>query len=404
MGESQVLIGSVVLTNTIHEDTAVVLEREKIAWVGKVADLPKQYAALDVTIVPEGSFIAPGFVDVHSHGGGGASFPDATTLEEVKVAADEHLKNGTTTLVASLVTAAIPVLEERAALLAQAVEAGVIVGIHYEGPFLSKARCGAQNPKYLVPATPSDAQKLVDAARGYAVSITLAPEHCLDEDGRAAVKILINGGILPSWGHSDCTTAQANEAVDMGEVLLDSAPRKIRGGLGTVTHLFNGMPPMHHRAPGPIPALMAAASEGRLIAELISDGVHLDPALVTEVINLVGRDNLVFVTDAMAAAGMKDGEYVLGPNAVTVQDGVARLTEGGNLAGGTSRLADQVKTAVQKGGVPLVDAIHLASKQGTKVLGLTDRGEIAAGKRADIVILSADLDVQQVYRGGQRVI
>lgn len=404
MGESQVLNGSVVLTNTIHEDTAVVLEGEKIVWVGKAADLPKQYSTLDVTTVPEGSFIAPGFVDVHSHGGGGASFPDATTLEEVKVAADEHLKNGTTTLVASLVTAAIPVLEERAALLAQAVEAGVIVGIHYEGPFLSKARCGAQNPKYLVPATPSDAQKLVDAARGYAVSITLAPEHCLDEDGRAAVKILINGGILPSWGHSDCTTAQANEAVDMGEVLLDSAPRKIRGGLGTVTHLFNGMPPMHHRAPGPIPALMAAASEGRLIAELISDGVHLDPALVTEVINLVGRDNLVFVTDAMAAAGMKDGEYVLGPNAVTVQDGVARLTEGGNLAGGTSRLADQVKTAVQKGGVPLVDAIHLASKQGTKVLGLTDRGEIAAGKRADIVILSADLDVQQVYRGGQRVI
>lgn len=404
MGNSQVLVGSVILTNTIHEDAAVVLDGEKIAWVGKRVDLPEQYSTLEVTTVAAGGYIAPGFVDVHSHGGGGASFPDATTIEDVQVAADEHLSHGTTTLVASLVTAAIPVLEERAALLADAVEAGIIIGIHYEGPFLSKARCGAQNPKYLVPATPADAQKLVDAARGYAVSITLAPEHCLDEDGRAAVEILINGGILPSWGHSDCTTAQANEAVDMGEALLDATPQKIRGGLGTVTHLFNGMPPMHHREPGPIPALMAAASEGRLIAELISDGVHLDPALVTEVLNLVGRDNLVFVTDAMAAAGMEDGEYVLGPNAVTVLDGVARLTDGGNLAGGTSRLADQVKTAVQQGGVPLVDAIFLAAKQGAKVLGLTDRGEIAAGKRADVVVLTEDLDVQQVYRAGQLVI
>ncbi len=404
MKNPSLLSGSVVLRDTVHEDAAVVLEDGKIAWVGEEANLPEQYASLDAVRAPEGGYIVPGYIDVHDHGGGGASFPDALTLEDVQTAANEHLKQGTTTLVASLVTAAIPVLEERASLLADAVEKGIIQGIHYEGPFLSKARCGAQNPKYLVPATPQDAQRLVDAARGYAVSITLAPEHCLDEDGREAVSILINGGLLPSWGHSDCTTAQANEAIELGQALLEAAPSKIRGGVGTVTHLFNGMPPMHHRAPGPIPAFLAAASEGRLIAELISDGVHLDPALVTEVLNLVGRSNLVFVTDAMAAAGMEDGDYVLGPNEVTVLDGVARLTHGGNLAGGTSRLADQVKVAVHQGGVSVVDAVYLATVQGAKVLGLEDRGEIAVGKRGDVLVLSPKLDVEQVYREGERVV
>ncbi len=403
MKNPSLLSGSVVLRDTVHEDAAVVLEDGKIAWVGKEVNLPEKYASLDAVKVDQGGYIVPGYVDVHDHGGGGASFPDALTLEDVETAANEHLKHGTTTLIASLVTAAIPVLEERASLLADAVEKGIIQGIHYEGPFLSEARCGAQNPKYLVPATPRDAQKLVDAARGYAVSITLAPEHCLDEDGRAAVAILINGGILPSWGHSDCTTAQAVEAIELGEALLEAAPTKIRGGVGTVTHLFNGMPPMHHRAPGPIPAFLAAASDGRLIAELISDGVHLDPALVKEIVDLVGRSNLVFVTDAMAAAGMKDGDYVLGPNEVTVLDGVARLTHGGNLAGGTSRLADQVKVAVRNG-VSITDAVYLATKQGAKVLGLEDRGEIAVGKRADVLVLSPELDVEQVYRLGERVV
>jgi N-acetylglucosamine-6-phosphate deacetylase len=294
------------------------------------------------------------------------------------------------------------VLEERAGLLADAVEAGIIAGIHYEGPFLSEARCGAQNPAFLVPATPTDATKLVEAGRGYAVSITLAPERCLDEDGREAVRLLVEGGILPSWGHSDCTVSQANEAVEMGVDLL--AENKIRGGKATVTHLFNGMPPMHHRSPGPIPALLSSAQDGEIIAEMICDGVHLDPLLVNEVAQIVGRDNAVFVTDSMAAAGMADGDYVLGPNAVTVADGVARLTEGGNLAGGTSHIMDQVRIAVVDGGIPLEDAVYMASKQGAKVLGLEDRGEIKVGLRADILVASDDLHPVRVFRNGASVV
>ena len=226
MSDIQLLTGSVVLPDKTITNGAVVIEGELIAWVGSQADLPDRYA--DASRLDADGYILPGLIDVHCHGGGGASFPDSLTMADVEQAANEHLKYGTTTLVASLVTAAIPVLEERAGLLADAVEAGIIAGIHYEGPFLSEARCGAQNPAFLVPATPTDATKLVEAGRGYAVSITLAPERCLDEDGREAVRLLVEGGILPSWGHSDCTVSQANEAVEMGVDLL--AENKIRGG------------------------------------------------------------------------------------------------------------------------------------------------------------------------------
>ena len=400
MSDIQLLTGSVVLPDKTITNGAVVIEGELIAWVGSQADLPDRYA--DASRLDADGYILPGLIDVHCHGGGGASFPDSLTVADVEQAANEHLKYGTTTLVASLVTAAIPVLEERAGLLADAVEAGIIAGIHYEGPFLSEARCGAQNPAFLVPATPTDATKLVEAGRGYAVSITLAPERCLDEDGREAVRLLVEGGILPSWGHSDCTVSQANEAVEMGVDLL--AENKIRGGKATVTHLFNGMPPMHHRSPGPIPAMLSSAQDGEIIAEMICDGVHLDPLLVNEVAQIVGRDNAVFVTDSMAAAGMADGDYVLGPNAVTVADGVARLTEGGNLAGGTSHIMDQVRIAVVDGGIPLEDAVYMASKQGAKVLGLEDRGEIKVGLRADILVASDDLHPVRVFRNGASVV
>lgn len=398
----QVLKGNVVLPDRVLPEGAVAFAAGEIAWVGPAADLPDAYVAAPASDVGRG-YIMPGFVDVHCHGGGGASFPDATSLEDVEVAADEHLRHGTTTLIASLVTAAIPVLEERANLLADAVEAGIIAGIHYEGPFLSEARCGAQNPAYLIPATAADAGRLVAAARGYAVSITLAPEKCLDAQGRNAVATLVAGQIMPSWGHSDCTTAQANEAVDLGTALIAAQSPTPRGGRASVTHLFNGMPPMHHRAPGPIPALMAAAQDGRIVAELICDGVHVDPLLVSEVIKIVGRDNAVFVTDAMAAAGMDDGDYVLGPNEVTVTDGVARLTHGGNLAGGTSHLADQVRIAVRRGGIPVEDAVYLSSLQGARFLGLGDRGAIAKGMRADLVIMDEELNFVSAFRAGQVV-
>lgn len=393
-----------VITDQELEDGAVVTRGDQILWVGEADDLPPEHQDAVPQDVPEDALIMPGLIDVHCHGGGGASFPDSHSLQDVETAAFEHLRHGTTTLIASLVTADIPTLVERATLLADAVDAGIVAGIHYEGPFLSEARCGAQDPAYLIPATPAEAEALVVAARGKAVAITVAPEHCLDMEGRSAIQILVEGNILPSWGHTDGSLAQSNEAIEMGAELLDAQPEQVRGGKATVTHLFNGMPPMHHRAPGPLPAFLESAKSGIVYAEMINDGVHIDPLLVAEMVELLGKENCVFVTDAMAAAGMADGEYVLGPQAVRVEGGVARLAHGDAIAGGTSRLLDQLKVATRQGGISLPDAVFLASTQGAAVLGLTDRGQLAEGLRADLLVTDGNLDVARVVRGGEDVI
>lgn len=403
MATKKVYLGKVITEDEVLKKGAVVTEGSTITWVGKQANLPADAQDAEVVSFRKNVFIMPGLVDVHCHGGGGASFPDAETLDDVSKAANEHLRFGTTTLIASLVTAAIPVLEQRASLLADAVDKGIIAGLHYEGPFISVQRCGAQNPKYIVPPTPKDAKKLVDAARGNAVTITLAPEHCLDEDGKEAVKILVGGDILPSWGHTDATTDQTLEAINLGAEALNAAPEKVRGGRGTVTHLFNGMPPMHHRAPGPIPAFMRASAKGELYAELINDGVHVDPLMVGQVVAGVGRENCVFVTDAMAAAGMADGQYVLGPQEVRVKKGVARLVHGGALAGGTSHLLDQVKIAFDTGGLSLVDAVYLASAAGADVLGNDRIGRLTPGADADLLITTEMFNVLMVVRDGEKV-
>ncbi len=137
--------------------------------------------------------------------------------------------------------------------------------------------------------------------------------------------------------------------------------------------------------------------------EMICDGVHLDPSVVRDVYETVGRDQCVLITDAMAAAGMADGQYQLGPQAVTVHDGVARLTEGDSIAGGTSHLLDCVRVAVTRAGIPLVDAVHMASKQGARIIGDDGIGRLAPGCRADVVAVDADLRPVAVWRGGESV-
>ena len=396
--------GKIVLPDAVIQDGVVVTSGDKIAWVGQVGDLPEQWKGSPVAELPGGAIITPGLVDVHCHGGGGASFPDSLTLEDVRTAAGEHLKNGTTTLVASLVTAPVDVLEARAGLLAEATERGIIQGIHYEGPFLSEARCGAQDPRYLIPATPDVTKRLVKAARGRAVSMTFAPERATDPEGRKAVKVLVDGNVLPSWGHTDCDIADAEAAVAAGILDIGGKSTPTRGGRATVTHLFNGMRPMHHRSPGPISVFLEAAKRGQVVLEMINDGTHLDPSLVRKVVEMVGRDNCVFVTDAMAAAGMPDGEYQLGPQAVRVKDGVARLAEGDAIAGGTARLIDCLRTAVKRSGLSLVDAVYLSTAAGAGVLGITDRGRLEVGGRADLLVMDPDLEVAAVVRKGELVV
>ena len=389
MSDPLVLRGRLVTPRGIVDDGAVVVDDATIVWVGPSDGLPPAWVLPE----PTTDTLLPGLVDLHCHGGGGASFPDALDVAAAQTAVDEHRRHGTTSLVASLVTAPREVLLRRTALLAELADAGEIVGIHLEGPFLSAERCGAQNPADMQVGDAALVQSLQEAARGHLVTMTIAPEvpGVADE----ALPALVEAGVVPSIGHTDASAEQVEAAVDRGfDLLAARTNRRL-----TATHLFNGMRPLHHRDPGPIAACLAAAARGELVVELVADGTHLAAATVLSVFDLLGAGSIALVTDAMAAAGMPDGSDQLGPMVVHVDGGVARIVEGGAIAGGTAHLLDVVRTVVAAG-VPLEDAVLAAATVPADVLGRRDLGALAAGRRADVLVTDDDLRPVRVLRAG----
>ena len=406
--------GRVITPVEVIEDGAVVVSGEHIAWVGDARDAERAgfgEAVAAATPAPEGGYLLPGLVDVHCHGGGGESFPNAETPEQVMTAVLEHRRHGTTSLVASCVTASPEVLRERTRTLAALAEAGEVAAIHFEGPFVSVERCGAQDPTYITDPDADLVRELLEIGDGHVATMTIAPEKPGTTGDDGVIAALIEGGALPSLGHTDSEAAPVRAALADAAARLDArraAGEPVRCDVPTATHLFNGMPPMHHRAPGPVPEFLAAAAGGRCVVEMIGDGVHLNPAIVLDVFETLGRESVVLITDAMAAAGMPDGSYVLGSQPVTVADGVARLTDPGSpdgvgaIAGGTAHLLDVVRTTWH-GGVDLVDAVYCASVQGSRVLGDPFVGALEAGLRADLVVTDDDLRPVAVVRRGSAV-
>lgn len=372
--------GTVVTRDAVLSDGVVVIDGDRIEWVGPAADLPNCPAPQsDRTILP-------GMIDVHCHGGGGVGFPEADA-DGARAAVDFHRRGGTTTMLASLVSAPPAVLMRQAAVLAELRDSGDIDGVHLEGPFLARSRCGAQDPRSILAGDPALFEDIVAAARGAVRSMTLAPET---SNASALAAAMAARGVLPSFGHTDADAA------------LVTASLPLFGPRVSATHLFNGMPPMHHRAPGPAAACLAAAARGEMVLELIGDGVHLAPETVSMVVDLVGPEQVTFVSDAMAAAGMSDGAYRLGALDVTVEGGVARLAgESGAIAGGTATVLDIVRRAVTESGIDLVAAVRMGSDTPARLLGREDVGRLERGLIADLVITDADLNVHNVIRRGQ---
>ncbi|WP_293773415.1 amidohydrolase family protein [uncultured Corynebacterium sp.] len=273
----------------------------------------------------------PGFVDLHNHGGRGGAFPTGST-EDCRRAALYHRENGTTTLLASTVSANEEELLRQIERLRPLVAEGLIAGVHLEGPFVSPHKCGAQNPDRVSPGDPDLFARLLDAAEGDILSMTFAPETA---HVRELLTLCARHGVLASLGHTAADAATTAQALQLAAEV---------GAAVTATHLFNAMPPVHHRAPGAAAALIAAGRGGTAGLELVADGVHLADATVDMV--AAGPNSAAFaVTDAMEAAGMADGDYVLGALDVVVSEGVARLrtVDGspGAIAGGTSTLREQ---------------------------------------------------------------
>jgi N-acetylglucosamine-6-phosphate deacetylase len=343
----------------------------------------------DVDSVATGSgFVLPGLVDLHDHGGGGVSFGDGDP-DGFATAAGEHLRHGTTAVVASLVTDAQDRMVAAAASAADAVEAGTVAAIHLEGPFLARRRCGAQDPRRLTGPDVGLTRRLLGSGRGHVRVMTLAPEL----PGAAEVaRLLLEHGVVPAVGHTEA------DADLVRRTLAETHAELGRPGL--VTHLFNGMPPLHHRRPGPVVGALTAAAHGDAVVELIADGVHLDDATVRMVFDLLGPDRVALVTDATAAAGMPDGRYDLGPQRVHVREGVARLGDGNDapLAGGTTHLLDVVRRCV-RAGVDVSDAVTASTRTPAGVLG-SAAGVLEPGRRADLLVTDADLRPVRVMRAG----
>ncbi|MGZ3116245.1 N-acetylglucosamine-6-phosphate deacetylase [Streptomyces sp. H62] len=373
MAPSKVLAGArVVLPTGTVDDGRVIVDGTRIASA----------ASPDAEVVDlSGHWVVPGFVDLHNHGGGGASFAGGTAEDVLKGVAT-HRRHGTTTVVASAVTGDLDFLARHAGMLAELAQQGDIAGIHFEGPFISPCRKGAHDEQLLRDPDPAEVRKLIDAAHGHAKMMTLATEL---PGGLDSVRLLAEHGVIAAVGHTDATYEQTLQAIDAGATVA--------------THLFNAMPPLGHRAPGPIAALL---EDERITVELINDGTHLHPAALRLAFHRAGAARVAFVTDAMDAAGFGDGRYLLGPLEVEVADGVARLVEGGSIAGSTLTQDRAFKRAVTVDGLPVEDVVAAISANPARLLGMDDRiGSLEPGKDADLVVLDAAFDLVGVMRRGE---
>ncbi len=368
--------GRVVTPDGVLTDAWVHVEGDAIASVGRGRP------AVDAPVVDlKGAWLLPGFVDLHTHGGGGHSVASSRAAMEGAVAF--HRRHGTTATLVSLMTAPVDDLCEQLSWAAALVRrgptpAGSVLGSHLEGPFLSPRRSGAQNPAHMIAPDPAVLDRFVAAAGGTLRMVTLAPEL----DGAVALIAPLRGqGVIVAMGHSDAGYEEGAAA--------------IRAGANHATHLFNAMPPLHHRAPG----LAGAALEADIPCEVINDGRHVHPAVVGLVARLISCP--VLVTDAIDASGVGDGTFSLGGQEVQVRDGEARLAQTGSLAGSTLTMDEALRRAVRDSGLSVAQASAAASANPARVLGLhASAGSIAPGRRADLVVLDDDLQVTAVMAGG----
>lgn len=363
-----------------RRDGWVLLDGDRIAATGLTGVDAAPPAA--TTIDLHGRTVTPGFIDLHGHGGGGAAFDNGA--EEIATALAVHRAHGTTRSVISLVANPLVDVRESLSLVASLAEVDpTIVGSHLEGPFLAIGRRGAHAPEFLREPDPQTIQGLIDAGRGTIRQVTIAPElpGALD-----AVRQCVDAGLVVAIGHTEADEHVARAAFDAGATL--------------VTHVFNAMPGIHHRDPGPI---AAAFDDDRVSLELVADGVHVHPSIVQMVFRAAPH-RVALVTDAMAAAGGADGHYRLGSLNVDVRDGIAHLAGTSTIAGSTLTQDAALRHAVMVAGVHESAAVEALTRTPACVLGRDhDWGSLAAGFAADLVVLDDRWQVERVWAAGAEI-
>lgn len=379
MTESMALIAPAVFDgDTMHRDTALVIAAGRVQGLVPINALPKGMPSSEV----EAAVLAPGFVDWQVNGGGGVLLNDGPTVEGVRKIAQAHARFGTTALLPTVITDAESVTERAADTVGAAIAAGVpgVVGIHFEGPHISPQKNGVHDARFIRPLAASDIARLTRSDLGVVVA-TVAPE-CVDLDD---IALLATQGVIVSLGHSAADFERATAAFS--------------AGARAVTHLFNAMSGLHHREPG---LAGAALANPAVFCGLIADGHHVHPAMLGLVARTGPLGRLTLVTDAMSSVGCAADTFEL--NGRTVRREGGRLTVAdGTLAGSDLDMASAVRFMVERCGVALPAALAMASRAPAALLGLSDRGHLRHGARADIVALNADLTVASVLIGGRPI-
>ena len=336
----------------------------------------------DEIIDAENFYVVPGLVDIHFHGCAGYDFCDSgEKTEALKAIYDYETSAGVTTICPATMT--LPE-EKLIPIMKAARNFPGLAGIYLEGPFISKNKPGAQNPDYIIEPDINFLKRLQNASGNLIKIVAIAPEV---------------GGRLPVGNAFDFI----NEAKKITRLSLahttcdyETAKRAFENGVGQVTHIFNAMPGIHHREPGPI---IAALENPNVNVEIICDGVHIHEAVVRNTVKIFGSDRVIFISDSMEATGMKDGDYELGGQKVIKRGNLATLEDGKTIAGSVTNLFDCVRTAVNKMKIPLETAIKCASFNPARAIGLEKSiGSIETGKAANLVLLDKKLNLVRVIK------
>jgi N-acetylglucosamine-6-phosphate deacetylase len=359
-----------------HAHSAVLIEQGRVRGVAPIGDIPNEWPH---RTLPSGILLAPGFIDLQVNGGGGVLLNDEPTPERMLAIARAHRRYGTTGCLPTLITDTFAKAKVAITAAKLATDAGGVLGLHLEGPFISPARAGIHPPELIASATMTDLDWLADLASAGSSLITLAPERV----PVGFVRALARAGVRVSAGHSEASSASMMKA--------------IAEGLTGVTHIHNAMPPMKGREPG---IVGTALSDARLTAGLIVDGIHVDPVVIRATFAAKGADGIALVTDAMPTVGATSDQFQLLGRNIRLHEG--KLTsEAGTLAGAHLDMASAIRIAVTLAGIPLDDALRSASRTPARYLGLEDqRGTFRAGSRADIVAMTGTFEVVGTWIGG----
>ncbi len=328
-----------------------------------------------------GGYLLPGFIDTQVNGGGGVLFNDETTVDGIAAIGAAHRHYGTTGFLPTLISDELEVIDAAMRAVEAAIAAGVpgVLGIHIEGPFISKERKGIHNPAMFRTLDAESKALLTSLKRGRTL-VTLAPENCLPED----IADLARGGVIVAAGHTNAT--------------YETAVAALKAGATGFTHLFNAMSPMTHRAPG---VVGAALEDENAFCGLIADGQHVAWPVIRVALRAKAHDHVMLVTDAMPTVGSAQKTFILNGEMIHVENGVC-IGEDGTLAGSDLDMATAVRNIVRHGGMGVVEAALMAATAPARFLGLgSARGSLVPGQRADIVWLDADLDMRGTFIGAK---